>query len=250
METKRPSWVRSFGALAAAAWVAVGLTGLCWWSGCGRPVAGGDYEVPTKEKALEALIPFIDAAAKAKPTRAGITVGGNREQAVLVSANAKVLTVKVGGGEMPIPWKALKDDDIASTGRASIDGQMDRGLAVGDYCLAAGLKDKAGDVLDELALLESAKTRAADLGARRTALAAASGAKPDPETVKTPAVAKTADAPKPDPSKEKEVVQPTATDDWFCPAHDGAHTFTSKDNLPPPLKFRWYWTVRSLIARR
>lgn len=36
-------------------------------------------------------------------------------------------------------------------------------------------------------------------------------------------------------------VQATATDDWYCPARDGAHTFTSKDNLPPPLKFKWYW---------
>lgn len=48
---------------------------------------------------------------------------------------------------------------------------------------------------------------------------------------------------KKDDAKTAEKVEPTATDDWYCSGRDAAHTYTSKDNLPTPLRYKWHWTV-------
>jgi hypothetical protein len=46
------------------------------------------------------------------------------------------------------------------------------------------------------------------------------------------------------PKKEESAdVQVTATDDWYGPGHDAAHTYTSKDTLPLPLKMKWFWSM-------
>jgi outer membrane protein assembly factor BamB len=44
-----------------------------------------------------------------------------------------------------------------------------------------------------------------------------------------------------EPAKDAPA-QATATDDWYCPGYNAAHTYTSKDVLPPPLKLKWSWS--------
>jgi outer membrane protein assembly factor BamB len=50
------------------------------------------------------------------------------------------------------------------------------------------------------------------------------------------ALAAAADAAKDAPA------QATANDDWYCPGYNAAHTYTSKDTLPTPLKLKWTWS--------
>lgn len=209
----RKYWVLGLTA-AAAATVTLALA----FRPAARPkprVMGESWRLPSRAQALEALIRGLDTAARESPVEVTLHLRDGPERVRVHRANARTVTVSVEGLPRPVPWEDLEEVDIAAAAWAAAREDAGRLLVAADFCLAAGLTREAEEILDLAARGPGAAAFAPAVGARRTALAQA--APPAPQEA------------------------PTDKDDWYCPAYDAAHTYTSKDALPAPLKFKWHW---------
>ena len=214
---KEKRWILGVSAAAAAAVVVLAVA----VRPAGPPrlrVAGETYRVPAREHALAALVSSLNAAARENPVEVTLRLPEGDQRVWVHRANERALTVSVDGLPRPVRWEDLRDEDIAAAAWAAAGSDASRLLVAADFCLAAGLTGECDGILDMAARGPGAAAFASAVGARRTALAQAA----------PPAAAQDA---------------PGEKDDWYCPAYDAAHTYTSKDSLPAPLKYKWHWKV-------
>lgn len=185
----------------------------------GRPVPrvmGETWRLPSRAEALDALLRCVDAAARESPVEVTLHLPEGPQRVWVHRANDRALTISVDGLPRPIRWEDLEDADIAAAAWAAAREDAGRLLVAADFCLAAGLTRESDEILDLAARGPGAAAIASAVGARRTARVQAT----------PPAAAQEA---------------PTDKDDWYGPAYDAAHTYTSKDSLPAPLKYKWSW---------
>src|SRR5471030_2070175 len=76
-------------------------------------------DIPNKDSAFTALLPFINSAAK-DDLQVRIDALDKAQRIKIISADAKALVVRMNGNEMPTPWKLIFPENIADIGRASI----------------------------------------------------------------------------------------------------------------------------------
>jgi hypothetical protein len=112
--------------------------------------AAGEYAPPEKAKALEQLQTGVIEALRgggAQGFEVWLTVFGEKQRGTLVKADAKQITVKLQGTAVEMAWEKLTPEQVAGVGRGVVGEDGPRALALADYCLALGLREKADEAL-------------------------------------------------------------------------------------------------------
>ncbi|MBI3832258.1 MAG: PQQ-binding-like beta-propeller repeat protein [Planctomycetes bacterium] len=194
-------------------------------------------DAPDQEKALAALVPYVNDAAKAQTLQIWVNVFGKAERVQALKADAKNLTVKFKGNDLPVAWMDLSVEQIAGVAESAAVGNAERALAGADYALAANLPEPARKLLElaqqtdaEHKFAEAIKDRYARLAKLATEKLVPAG-NSKPETPAEPAFA----------AKETGV--------WPQYGCDGGARFATSGALKFPLEEKWHYTKAAPVAR-
>jgi outer membrane protein assembly factor BamB len=208
-------------------WRRIALLAICLTSTCALAA-----DTTEKDKALAALIPYINTAAKSD-LQVRIDALDHTQRVKIVSADAQALTAKLNGNDMPTPWKLISNENIAELGKASIRTDAACALAVADFCIATEQKAAAESTLELAVKNDTGKKLEKEIAARRElaakvggGAAAADPKKADPKTDT-----------KPDPAKAAFTSE--EPHEWPQLGFDAGSTFATPGTLKFPLAEKW-----------
>ena len=113
---------------------------------------------PAKAQAMSTLKALITATTTKKPVELTMMLFGKSQPVVVSGGDDRALAVKFAGSTagLDLLWEYIAASELASLGRACVDGHAAQALAVGEACIGLGQKPIAEEMLHLAARIDPA----------------------------------------------------------------------------------------------